>query len=310
MKSSITLEKCNPSDLFGLNDSYLKEIEADFQLSIGARGSKLNLEGEHESIKLAKQLLTDMEDHISKNKQLNEDDFQTYKRLILANISTDFQHTVTDLQSRSGLVKARTKNQDMLIESMQKNDIVFSIGPAGTGKTYLSVAKAANHLRQQNIRKIILVRPIVQAGEDLGYLPGDFKEKVNPYLRPLFDALDDFFTKEELKSFYEQDIVEVAPLAYMRGRTLNQAFVILDEAQNATISQMKMFLTRIGQSSKCIINGDTTQIDLPKSSSSGLIHAEKILKRIKGIDFVYFDKGDVIRHRLIADIIHAYESHS
>ncbi|MCB0278455.1 MAG: PhoH family protein [Calditrichaeota bacterium] len=283
-------------------------MESDFQVSIGARGSKINLEGFDQNIKLAKQLLADMEDHLAKNKQLKEVDFQTYKRLVLAETGVESDQKVTDLHSRSGLVKARTKNQDILIQSMQKNDIVFSIGPAGTGKTYLSVAKAANHLRQKNIRKIVLVRPIVQAGEDLGYLPGDFREKVNPYLRPLFDALDDFFTKEELKSFYEQDIIEVAPLAYMRGRTLNQAFVILDEAQNATVSQMKMFLTRIGQSSKCIINGDKTQIDLPKRSLSGLIHAEKILSEIKGIDFVYFDKGDVIRHRLIADIIHAYES--
>jgi phosphate starvation-inducible PhoH-like protein len=211
------------------------------------------------------------------------------------------------LHSDSGAVKAKNASQLRLAQSVQKNDVVFSIGPAGTGKTYLAVAIAVAQLKLQLVRKIVLVRPIVQAGEDLGYLPGDFKMKVNPYLRPLLDALEEFLPRELMKKYLEQEIIEIAPLAYMRGRTLNHAYIILDEAQNTTNAQMKMFLTRLGRSSKAIITGDATQIDLPRNQVSGLLYAERILKGISGIDFVRFSKEDVVRHRLVQDIIQAYD---
>jgi phosphate starvation-inducible PhoH-like protein len=195
------------------------------------------------------------------------------------------------------------------IKKASKNDICFAIGPAGTGKTYLAVALAVAALKKGIVNKIVLARPAVEAGESLGFLPGDFREKIDPYLRPLYDALDDMMPSEKLKGYIEKRVVEIVPLAYMRGRTLNNAFVILDEAQNATAVQMKMFLTRLGANSKSIITGDITQIDLPPKSVSGLIQAKEILNNIEGVAFVYFDKSDVVRHKLVKDIIDAYEKH-
>src|ERR1017187_47730 len=204
------------------------------------------------------------------------------------------------------LIRARTVNQRKLVKAVDKNDIVFAIGPAGTGKTYTAVALAVRALKNREIKRIILCRPAVEAGENLGFLPGDLKEKIDPYLRPLYDALYDMIAGEKVKTYIENGIIEVAPLAFMRGRTLDNAFVILDEAQNATESQLKMFLTRMGPSAKFIITGDVTQIDLPKHQPSGLIQAVELLKDIKGIDFIYLDSSDVVRHRLVRQIVDAY----
>ncbi|MCX8106036.1 MAG: PhoH family protein, partial [Ignavibacterium album] len=211
---------------------------------------------------------------------------------------------------KNDVVKAKTPGQKKYIQIAQKNDICFAIGPAGTGKTYLAVALAVSALKKGLVKKIILARPAVEAGESLGFLPGDFQEKIDPYLRPLYDALDEMLPTEKLRAYIEKGIVEIVPLAYMRGRTLNNAYVILDEAQNATALQMKMFLTRLGANSKAIITGDITQIDLPSKTKSGLIQAKEILQGISGVGFVYFDKEDVVRHKLVKDIINAYEKYS
>jgi len=205
------------------------------------------------------------------------------------------------------IVRARTPNQKRLVSASEKNDIVFAIGPAGTGKTYTAVALAVRALKNREIRRIILTRPAVEAGENLGFLPGDLKEKIDPYLRPLYDALFDMVPGEKLRAFIESGVIEVAPLAFMRGRTLDNAFVILDEAQNATESQLKMFLTRMGPSAKFIVTGDTTQVDLPRNQPSGLIQATRLLKGIEGIEFVNLDASDVVRHRLVREIIGAYQ---
>ncbi len=212
--------------------------------------------------------------------------------------------------TRKGTIKAKTPNQILYLKIMKESDICFAIGPAGTGKTYLAVAFALSALKKGIVERLILARPAVEAGESLGFLPGDFKEKIDPYLRPLFDALQDMLPAEQLNNYIERGIVEIVPLAYMRGRTLNNSYVILDEAQNSTALQMKMFLTRLGPNSKAIITGDITQIDLPSHSMSGLIQAKNILKNVEGVGFVYFNKNDVVRHKLVKDIINAYEKYS
>ena len=211
------------------------------------------------------------------------------------------------LYTKNDIVKAKTPGQKVYLDSASKNDICFSIGPAGTGKTYLAVAIAVSALKKGIVNRIVLARPAVEAGESLGFLPGDFREKIDPYLRPLYDALDDMIPSEKLKTYIEKRMIEIVPLAYMRGRTLNNAYVILDEAQNATDLQMKMFLTRLGANSKAIITGDITQIDLPTKTTSGLVQAKEILRGIDGVGFVYLDKSDVVRHKLVKDIIDAYE---
>ncbi|MBD3225991.1 MAG: AAA family ATPase [Caldithrix sp.] len=213
------------------------------------------------------------------------------------------------LESNEGPIRAKSTGQKDLINKLQNNDIVFAIGPAGTGKTYLAVAMAVSYLKSQQIRKIILARPAVEAGESLGFLPGDFKEKIEPYLKPLYDALEDMLPKELIKKYLDLEVIEILPLAYMRGRTLNNAFVILDEAQNSTFTQMKMFLTRLGFNSKAVITGDVTQIDLPKNNESGLISSIKVLKNISGIAFVKLGRDDVVRHQLVKNIIDAYDKY-
>ncbi len=220
----------------------------------------------------------------------------------------DFDNIV--LYSKKDVIKAKTPNQIVYKKAVQENDICFAIGPAGTGKTYLAVAFAVASLKKGIVRKIVLARPAVEAGENLGFLPGDFREKIDPYLRPLYDALEEMLPSEQLRNYIEKGIIEIVPLAFMRGRTLNNAYVILDEAQNAIAMQMKMFLTRLGPNSKAIITGDITQIDLPSYSQSGLVQVKEILKNVDGVGFVYFDKGDVVRHKLVKDIIDAYEKHN
>jgi len=219
----------------------------------------------------------------------------------------DFDSAV--LFTRNGIIRAKTPGQKEYIRQMKKNDIVFAIGPAGTGKTYLAVAMAVAALKDRLITRIVLARPAVEAGESLGFLPGDLQEKVDPYLRPLYDALDDMIPPEKLKTYVERRVIEVVPLAYMRGRTLSNAFVILDEAQNASGMQMKMFLTRLGTNSRAVITGDITQIDLPSKTVSGLVQIQEVLKSINGVKFCYFDKQDVVRHKLVKDIIEAYDKY-
>jgi phosphate starvation-inducible PhoH-like protein len=222
-------------------------------------------------------------------------------------IISDKEYDAVVLYTKSDAIKAKTVGQQQYVNMARKNDICFAIGPAGTGKTYLAVALGVAALKKGVVKKIVLARPAVEAGESLGFLPGDFREKIDPYLRPLYDALDEMIPTDKLKAYIEKGVIEIVPLAYMRGRTLNQAFVILDEAQNTTDTQMKMFLTRLGVNSRALINGDITQIDLPLKTVSGLVKAQEILKNVEGVGFVYFEKSDVVRHKLVKDIIDAYE---
>ncbi|GJQ64230.1 MAG: phosphate starvation protein PhoH [Melioribacteraceae bacterium] len=241
--------------------------------------------------------------------KLRPDDVQTIIDLTVQGreiiASNEYDNII--LYTRKDVIKAKTPNQAVYIDVVRKNDICFAIGPAGTGKTYMAVAFAVAALKQGRVQKIVLARPAVEAGESLGFLPGDFREKIDPYLRPLYDALQDMIPAEQLKGYIEKSIVEIVPLAYMRGRTLNNAFVILDEAQNSTMTQMKMFLTRLGPNSKSIITGDDTQVDLPTKTTSGLVHVQRILRNVDGVGFVFFEKKDVVRHKLVKDIIDAYE---
>ena len=258
---------------------------------------------------------------LNKNKSLTTNDVETVIDLVSSSTEPSNGITQKELSSeredaenvvlftKDGMIKAKSEGQRRYIRAIQKNDIVFGIGPAGTGKTYLAVAAAVAALKNRQVTKIILTRPAVEAGESLGFLPGDLREKVDPYLRPLYDALDDMIPADKLKMYIERRIIEIAPLAYMRGRTLNNAFVILDEAQNASSLQMKMYLTRLGANSKSVVTGDVTQIDLPFNAISGLVEIQSILKKIEGVAFVYFDKNDVVRHKLVKDIIDAYEDY-
>jgi phosphate starvation-inducible PhoH-like protein len=241
--------------------------------------------------------------------KLTNDDVQTILNLTVEGkeIIDEKEFDSIVLYTKHDAIKAKSAGQRKYVEAATQNDICFAIGPAGTGKTYLAVAIAVAAMKKGLVKKMILARPAVEAGESLGFLPGDFREKIDPYLKPLYDALDDMMPSDKLRSYLEKGIVEIVPLAYMRGRTLNNAFVILDEAQNATAMQMKMFLTRLGANSKAIVTGDITQIDLPPKQASGLVQARDILSGIKGVSFVYFNRGDVVRHRLVKDIIDAYE---
>lgn len=308
----IPIEFSNAVDFYGINDVNLELIRKKFPaVKVVSRGNELKILGDVIQIELFYEKLNLLINHFEKNGHLTT---EVVKHLLNGNGSETLpkSEATTDVLvfGQNGLiVKARTANQQRMVVSSEKNDIVFAIGPAGTGKTYTAVALAVRALKNKEIRKIILTRPAVEAGENLGFLPGDLKEKIDPYLRPLYDALYDMIPSEKLKTFLENGVIEVAPLAFMRGRTLDNAFVILDEAQNATESQLKMFLTRMGPSAKFIVTGDVTQIDLPAKQPSGLIHAIKILKNIEGIDFIYLDASDVVRHRIVKDIIHAYHKH-
>lgn len=317
-----TIEKVNPITLYGLNDQHLKKIEKYFPVQLIARGNSLKIRGEEPYINQVENILSEMVFIANRNNQLSDDDVETLIHVVKAESGPDdipvagasggAMHGSEELDevilfTRNGYIKPRTAGQTRIVEAMKKDDLVVAIGPAGTGKTYLAVAFAVAALKEKQVKKIILARPAVEAGESLGFLPGDFREKIDPYLRPLYDALEGMLPRELLKKYTEQGIIEVIPLAYMRGRTLNNAFVILDEAQNATSKQMKMFLTRLGVNSRAIVNGDITQIDLPDKATSGLLELQQILKNIDGISFVQFDRSDVVRHRLVRDIIQAYD---
>ena len=307
----LTLDNVDMLSLLGTNDNNLRLIEDRFNASITVRGENVIIKGVIEEVDVIEKVLKEMVYVLNTNNKLERNDIETILDLTLQGkeIVSDKEFDSIILYTKNDSIKARTPGQVNYVKIAEKNDICFAIGPAGTGKTYLAVAMAIASLKKGIVSKIILARPAVEAGESLGFLPGDFREKIDPYLRPLYDALDDMMPSEKLKSYIEKRVVEIVPLAYMRGRTLNNAFVILDEAQNSTDMQMKMFLTRLGSNSKAIVTGDITQVDLPPKAVSGLIQAKDILSNIDGVGFVYFDRGDIVRHRLVKDIIDAYEKH-
>lgn len=309
---NLTLDGINPLEIFGEGDSKLKIIKRVYpDLKIVSRGTNIKIEGITEQ---AEELKVKFELMIKILKERQDLSIQTVIDLLngnnpLANKITDSNPANVIVYGKDGRpIKAKTINQKKLVTLSKNNDIVFAIGPAGTGKTYTAVALAVAALKNKTVKKIILTRPAVEAGESLGFLPGDLKEKVDPYLRPLYDALEDMFPLDKLKFFMENNVIEVAPLAFMRGRTLDNAFIILDEAQNCTSPQIKMFLTRLGPNAQCIITGDLSQIDLPPSQSSGLIRALNILQNIEGIGVVHLDEEDVVRHRLVKEIIKRYNA--
>lgn len=308
-EKKITLNSVDMMSLLGVNDANLRLLEDRFNSTITVRGDIFNIKGVLEEVEQIEKIIKEMAYVLNTSGRLQISDVQTILDLTLEGkeVIADDEYDSIVLYTKSDVIKAKTSGQRQYLQTAAKNDICFAIGPAGTGKTYLAVAIAVSALKRGVIKKIVLARPAVEAGESLGFLPGDFQEKIDPYLRPLYDALDDMMPSEKLKGYLEKRVVEIVPLAYMRGRTLNNAFVILDEAQNATDVQMKMFLTRLGANSKAIITGDITQIDLPVKSRSGLVQAKEILNGIPGVGFAYFDKEDVVRHRLVKDIIDAYE---
>lgn len=298
--------------LLGPNDANLRYLQQHFQTTIGARRQKLILRGDHGELNTVRNVLEELIALVKSKGDVNQRDIDTVLRLASQDITKHPESHYGDknliFQGRDRTIVARSDNQQKYIDAIRKHDIVFATGPAGTGKTYIAVAAAVDWFVRGSGDRIILVRPVVEAGENLGFLPGDVKEKVDPYFRPLYDALFDMFPADKLRRYFEQDIIEVAPLAYMRGRTLSHAFVILDEAQNTTAMQMKMFLTRLGYRSKAVITGDLSQIDLPNPDRSGMVVALNVLQDIKGIGFAQLDASDVIRHRLVQDIIHAYDA--
>lgn len=307
----INLETINPIEFVGVNNSKFDILKKRFPaLKILSRGTQLKVSGKPEEVENASVKITQVISYLERNGHISENYFA---RILgddeLGELSAEELSSgdVLVFGPNGKVIRAKTPNQKMMTVTSDKNDITFAIGPAGTGKTYTAVALAVRALKNKAVRKIILTRPAVEAGENLGFLPGDLKEKIDPYLRPLYDALDDMIPADKLNYYMTNRVIEVAPLAYMRGRTLDNAFIILDEAQNTTDLQLKMFLTRIGANAKAIITGDITQIDLPKNMKSGLAKAERILNNIDGIGFIKLDESDVVRHRLVKQIIRAYD---
>ena len=296
--------------LLGISDKNVKLIEAELEVQLITRGEQIQIIGDEKNVEDARQLMIQLLAVIRKGININLRDVSSAIEMSL-NGTIEYFSSLYDEEiarnTKGKAIRAKTIGQREYIQGIRHADLAFGIGPAGTGKTYLAVVMATQALKNAHVKKIILTRPAVEAGESLGFLPGDLKEKVDPYLRPLYDALHDVLGTEQTDRLMERGTIEIAPLAYMRGRTLDDAFVILDEAQNTTKAQMKMFLTRLGFDSKMVITGDKTQIDLPKGAESGLIVAEKILKNVSGIHFQYLEQGDVVRHPLVAKIIQAYE---
>lgn len=309
IEKKIYLEGVDPVKMFGINNSRFDRIKKIFpKLKIVARGSELIIKGDNEEIERLEETLNHYIDYLQRTENPDEEQLEELLmgngREILAN--QEVSGNVLLYGDGGKPIRARTINQKVLVKSCDKNDLLFAIGPAGTGKTYTAIALAVRALKHREVRRIILTRPAVEAGERLGFLPGDFKEKLDPYLQPLYDALNDMIPSKKLKGFLEDSTIQIAPIAFMRGRTLDNAFVILDEAQNATVNQLKMFLTRMGKNAKFIVTGDITQIDLPDKRDSGLLKAVDMLKNIKGISLVYFDVRDIIRHKLVKYIVEAY----
>lgn len=310
-EKNISIPPSKAIDIFGINDANLQFIKKYFpKLRIVARGDFLKIMGDEEEIARFEEKFSLIEWHYDNFAKLDEKDIAN-----IMNVPTPMQYQTENLMNKDVLVygrngmfiQAKSPNQRLMVEKSDVNDLLFAIGPAGTGKTYTAVALAVRALKNKEVRRIILTRPAVEAGENLGFLPGDLKDKLDPYLQPLYDALRDMLPLQRLQSFLDEGIIQIAPLAFMRGRTLDHAFAILDEAQNATEGQLKMFLTRMGASSKFIVTGDVTQIDLPRNQRSGLVYAESILQGIEGIAFVRLNEKDIVRHQLVGQILNAYE---
>ncbi len=307
---TIKLETVDPIEFFGFNNNKLKILKREFsKLNINARGNKIVVMGNQEDLDLFSEKVLLLVDYIERYGKISDQHIEEILngRNPYETNFPQFKDNVLVHGNNGTLVRARTENQQKVVDYSENNDILFAVGPAGTGKTYTAVALAVRALKNKWVKKIILTRPAVEAGENLGFLPGDLKEKIDPYLRPLYDALDDMIPADKLAYYMTNRVIEVAPLAYMRGRTLDNAFMILDEAQNATQLQLKMFLTRIGPSAKCIITGDMSQIDLPKNQQSGLKRTMQILEGIEGIGMVHLSADDVVRHRLVKEIIKAFD---
>jgi phosphate starvation-inducible PhoH-like protein len=311
----INLEAHNNVDFFGTNHINLQLIEKAFpQLKIVVRGDEIKAEGDAASLLALERIIQYLRNHFDRYGIVQRETITSFlnstmeENLVQLELEEDNEVLVHGQAGK--IIKARTTNQKRMVESLVHNDITFAIGPAGTGKTYTAVALAVRALKNKEVRRIVLTRPAVEAGESLGFLPGDMREKLDPYLQPLYDALRDMIPAQKLIKLFEDGIIEIAPLAFMRGRTLDHAFVILDEAQNTTAAQLKMFLTRMGKDAKFIITGDITQVDLPKNQKSGLIEAPAILSNIQGIKFITLDERDVVRHKLVAKIIKAYSNNS
>ena len=299
--------------LFGVHDQNIKYLESLLTIRIDARGEDVSIDGDPKDVETAERILQDFSDLFKEGRQFTDREL----REAFAQIAEDRAYSLRDYFTKARFnpsgkkqVAPKSANQRRYIQAIQERDVVFGIGVAGTGKTYLAVAMAVQALMQKQVNRIVLARPAVEAGEKLGFLPGDLQDKIDPYLRPLYDALFDMIEYERVNKLLEKRVIEVAPLAFMRGRTLADAFIILDEAQNTTSEQMKMFLTRIGFGSKAVITGDVTQVDLPNGKRSGLIEAQRILENVEGIEFVYFTDKDVVRHKLVQMIIKAYENHT
>jgi len=309
----VTVPEAGVSTLFGAYDDNLRQLESLLNVRIRTQGHELLVEGDASSTAKVARLVEQLGGLIDEGHSISDRDVKTAAQLVAEDAAVDLRdHFLKDGQIRTAgkrRIAAKSANQRRYLEAIDQYDIVFGIGPAGTGKTYLAMAQAVSYLLAKKVSRIILARPAVEAGEKLGFLPGDLQEKVNPYLRPLYDALYDMLDVEKAEKYLERGAIEVAPLAFMRGRTLNDAFVILDEAQNTTTEQMKMFLTRLGFGSKAVVTGDVTQIDLPGGRTSGLVQAMEVVGKIEGISFVYFDERDVVRHKLVQAIVKAYDSY-
>lgn len=307
---SILLEGIDQRLLFGLNDVSLRTIESSFVARMVARGDRLTIEGAPQDVDQVARLMDDLVTRIRQGDIITEQYLHYAISMVKENGFGPAGEISTESLLTSALkktIKPKTVGQSRYVEAVNRHDIVFSIGPAGTGKTYLAVAMAVAELKANRVKRLVFTRPAVEAGESLGFLPGDIRAKVDPYLRPVYDALYDMLQPDKIRKLLDLNVIEIAPLAFMRGRTLNEAFVVLDEAQNTTSAQMKMFLTRIGEESKAIITGDITQIDLDRPENSGLVKVQEVLKGVDGISFVYLTDKDVVRHRLVQKIIKAYE---
>ena len=308
----VPIEDLDPLSLFGKNDANLRLMERSYPVHLTYRDGKLAVKGDPTSVDEVSAILTTLSELVRRGAVLEEHDVHNFIGLTDAQDRDQSralyeQPVLFTFDKRT--VRVKTLGQARYVAALQRHDIVFAIGPAGTGKTYLAVAAAVSALKARQVERILLVRPAVEAGENLGFLPGDMKDKVDPYLRPLYDSLNDLLSYEKIRRFLDLGVIEVAPLAYMRGRTLNNAFVILDEAQNTTVGQMKMFLTRLGYGSKAVITGDVTQIDLAEKHASGLVEIQNILKGVHDLSFVYLNERDVVRHHLVREIIRAFEEH-
>jgi phosphate starvation-inducible PhoH-like protein len=309
----VAVPEAGMSTLFGAYDDNLRQLETLLNVRIRTQGHELLVEGDAGSTARVARLVEQLGELMAQGHSISDRDVKTAAQLVAEDGSVDLRdHFLKDGQIRTAgkrRIAAKSANQRRYLEAIDQHDIVFGIGPAGTGKTYLAMAQAVSYLLAKKVSRIVLARPAVEAGEKLGFLPGDLQEKVNPYLRPLYDALYDMLDVEKAEKYLERGAIEVAPLAFMRGRTLNDAFVILDEAQNTTTEQMKMFLTRLGFGSKAVVTGDVTQIDLPGARVSGLVQAMEVVGKVEGISFIYFDERDVVRHKLVQAIVKAYDAY-